>query len=75
MKRLTIRQAREALTHLDSTLAREGELAITRRGQPIARVLPVIGTRPMPSHRDLRARIARMRTGSELLVRRDRDER
>ncbi|MSP60592.1 MAG: type II toxin-antitoxin system Phd/YefM family antitoxin [Myxococcales bacterium] len=75
MKTLTIRDAREALTHLDELLAREGELTITRRGEPIARLLPVGSPRPIPSHRALRASMPRLRRPSERLVREDRDGR
>ena len=76
MKKLTIREARQALSHLDRLLAVEGELTITRRGEPIARVVPVKERkRAIPSHRDLRSSMARMRKGSEKLVREDRDAR
>ncbi len=75
MKTLSIREARQALSDLERLLAAEGELTITRRGKPVARVIPVSGPRPMPSHRALRASMPRLRTGSEHLVRRDRDGR
>jgi len=75
MKQLTIREAREALSHLDRLLAVEGELTITRRGEPIARVLPVGKRRAIPSHRDLRESMPRMLKGSEKLIREDRDGR
>ncbi len=73
MKQLTIRQMRTALTRLEQITAEEGEIVVTRRGRPIARVLPVPSRRPMPSHRDLRASMPRLRVGSEVLVRLDRD--
>jgi antitoxin (DNA-binding transcriptional repressor) of toxin-antitoxin stability system len=75
MKRLTVRQARQALTHLDELLAEAGELTITRRDEPIARVLPVRPRRRIPSHRTLRLQMARMSQSSQRLVREDRDER
>ena len=75
MKKLTIRQARESLGKLDQLLAEEGEIAITRRGDEIARVLPVGGKRTVPSHAELRRSMRRMRRGSERLVREDRDAR
>ena len=75
MKQLTIREAREALSHLDRLLAVEGELTITRRGEPIARVLPVGKRRTIPSHRDLRESMPRMRKSSEKVIREDRDGR
>jgi len=48
---------------------------ITRQGKPIARVLPVRGARPKPSHAELRASMPRLEIPSENLVREDRDER
>lgn len=75
MKALTIRQMRSALARLEEIVAKEGEILITRRGHPLARVLPVRRTRSMPSHADLRARMRRLPVSSEVLVRRDRDGR
>ena len=75
MKQLTIREARQALSHLDRLLAVEGELTITRRGEPIARVLPVGKRRAIPSHRDLRESMPRMKKPSQALIRADRDAR
>jgi antitoxin (DNA-binding transcriptional repressor) of toxin-antitoxin stability system len=75
MKKLTIRQTRQALGNLDRLLAEEGEVTITRRGGAIARVLPVGAVRTMPSHAALRRSMPRMRKGSERLVREDRDAR
>ena len=75
MKKVTVREVRQALTHLDDLLAKEGEVTITRRGQPIARLLPVAGKAAIPSHRALRERMARMAKPSERLLREDRDAR
>ena len=75
MKRLTIREIRRSLSHLDQLLAVEQEVMITRRGDPIAKVVQVGRKRPIPSHRDLREGMKRMCKGSEALLRKDRDER
>ncbi len=75
MKKLSIREARQALSHLDQLLAVEEEVMITRRGDPIAKVVQVGRKRPIPSHRDLRDGMSKMRVGSETLIRSDRDER
>jgi antitoxin (DNA-binding transcriptional repressor) of toxin-antitoxin stability system len=75
MKKLTIREARQSLSHLDRLLAVEGEVTITRRGEAIARVVQVGKKRPIPSHRDLREGMRRMRKGSEKIIREDRDVR
>ena len=75
MKKLTIREVRQSLTHLDRLLAVEEEVMITRRGDPIAKVVQVGRKRPIPSHRDLRDGMKRMNKGSETVLRKDRDER
>jgi antitoxin (DNA-binding transcriptional repressor) of toxin-antitoxin stability system len=75
MKKLSIREARQAMSQLDQLLADEGEVTITRRGQAIARVVGLGKRRPIPSHKALRDRMRRMRTGSEKLIRADRDTR
>jgi len=75
MRKLTIREARQSLSHLDRLLAVEEEVMITRRGDPIAKVVQVGRKRPIPSHRDLREGMKRMHKGSETFLRKDRDER
>ncbi|MBM3746285.1 MAG: type II toxin-antitoxin system prevent-host-death family antitoxin [Acidobacteria bacterium] len=75
MTTLTIRQMRAALSHLDEIVGQEGEIVVTRRGRPLARVLPVRADRRLPSHAALRARMPRLKVPSETLVRRDRDAR
>lgn len=75
MKSLSIREVRKELAQLDELVSREGEVVVTRHGQPIARLLPLRSTRPMPSHADLRASMPRLRSGSEKHVRAERDER
>lgn len=75
MKKLSIREARQSLTHLDRLLAVEEEVMITRRGDPIAKVVQVGRKRPIPSHRGLRDAIPQIRKGSEKLVREIREER
>lgn len=75
MKKLTIREARQALSHLDHILETEGEVTITKRGQAVARVVQLGRKMPIPSHKDLREKMLRMKTGSNKLVREDRDAR
>ena len=75
MKKLSIREARKSLSHLERLLLVEEEIMITRRGDPIAKVVQVGRRRPIPSHRDLRDGMKRMHKGSETLLRKDRDER
>ena len=75
MRKLTIREARQSLSHLDRILAVEGEVTITRRGEAIARIEPINRHPVIPSHRNLRARMPRMRKGSEKMIREDREGR
>ena len=75
MKTLTIRQMRSALARLDEIVSKNGEIVVTRRGRPLARLVPLGPKKAKPSHRDLRARMPRLGVPSEVLVRRDRDER
>jgi prevent-host-death family protein len=75
MTEITIRQARAVLSRLDEELAKEGEIIITRRGRPLAKLVPMYRSKAVPSHRELRDRMPRLRRGSEKLVREDRDER
>ena len=75
MKKLTIREARQALSHLDRLLSGEEEVTITRRGEAIARLAPIRKKRSIPSHGDLRESMPRMQKGSEKLIREDRDAR
>ena len=75
MKQVSIRAVRSVLSQLDEVLAAEGELVITRHGKPIARLLPVGEGAGMPSHAEFRKTMPRLRTGSEVAVRADRDGR
>jgi antitoxin (DNA-binding transcriptional repressor) of toxin-antitoxin stability system len=75
MKKLTIREARQSLSHLDQFLDAEGEVIITKRGREIARAIPFSRKPPIPSHQDLREKMPLMAMGSEDLVGDDRDAR
>ncbi len=41
MKTLTIREAREGLSHPDQMFADSNEVLVVCRGEPVARILPV----------------------------------
>ena len=75
MKNMSIRETRQALTQLDHLLAEEGEITITRRGGPIARIIQIDRKRAIPSHRDLRQSMPRIKQSSEKLIRKDRNSR
>jgi antitoxin (DNA-binding transcriptional repressor) of toxin-antitoxin stability system len=46
MKTLTIREAREGLSHPEQMFASGDEVIVTRRGEPVARILPIGKARP-----------------------------
>ena len=74
MKKLTIRETRQSLFHLDELLQEEGEITITRRGRPIGRVTAIV-KKAIPSHKDLRMKMRRIKPESQVLVREDREGR
>lgn len=75
MRELSIREMREKLGNLDQLVKAEGEILITRRGVPIARLLPMKGVQTRPSHSELRTAMPKLDTPSQTLVRDDRDRR
>lgn len=75
MKTFNIRQVRAALSRLEKIVSEEGEILVTRRGRVVARLLPVRRGEAVPSHADLRGKMKRLKVGSEVYVRRDRDGR
>lgn len=75
MKAINIREARKSMANLEKLLEKEGEVTITRRGEPIARLSSVVRKKGIPTHKALRDSIARQEVGSETLVRDDRDRR
>lgn len=74
MKTLSIREMRGALGQLEQLVDQEGELIVTRRGQAIARVMPLKPQRVMPSHAEHRSRLPKLSPSTEL-IREDRDAR
>ena len=74
VKELNIREMRASLGKLAELVATEGELVIRRRGEPIARVLPMTHHRRPPDHADLRRRMPLLKTSSADLIRVERDE-
>lgn len=81
MKNLNVREVRQELAHLEDLLKQEGELVITRRGKPVARVLPfepqAVATAPkhVPSMKWLRDQMPYQETPTAVLIREDRDAR
>jgi prevent-host-death family protein len=75
MKTLSVRETRNKLSELDTLVERAGEIVITRRGRPIARLLPVADAKAKPDHGALRDSMPRLKTPSEALLSAERDER
>jgi prevent-host-death family protein len=75
MKEINIREMRASIGTLEDLVNDAGELIVSRRGRPIARILPVSRRRPRPDHADLRARMPHLATPSATLIRDERDER
>ena len=67
MKKLNIREMRARLGKFAELVAAEGELLISRRGEPIAR--------RRPDHVELRERMPLLGSSSADLIRDERDER
>ena len=70
MKELNVREMRASIGRLAELVEAEGELVISRRGQPIVRMLPSEQRRHVPSHADLRERMTRLPTTSAELIQR-----
>ena len=76
MKTLTIREAREGLSHPEQMFADDNEVLVVCRGKPVVRILPVVTKRKViPSHAALRATMPFQEIPSEVLIREDRDAR
>ena len=79
MRSVSVREVRALLPGLEEELARTGEIVLTRRGRPIARLTPVDGAsatrRRRPNLAEFRASMPFQEVPSEVLVREDRDAR
>jgi antitoxin (DNA-binding transcriptional repressor) of toxin-antitoxin stability system len=76
MRQVTVREMRELLPEIESELRVEGELILTRRGKPVARVVPIgPPAARRPSNADLTAILPVQTVTSEELVREERDAR
>jgi len=75
MRTLSIREMRSQLGRLDSLISEEHELIITRHNKPVARILPIKEKQQRPSHKALRDALPFQEVSSEVLQRKDREER
>lgn len=76
MKTVTIREAREGLSHPDQLFADGDEVIVTRRGEPVARILPIAPAKPkFRSLAAFRASQPLQTVPSEVLIAEDREDR
>jgi len=75
MKTLTIREAREGLSHPEQMFADDQEVVVVRHGEPIARILPFSPKPDVRSLREFRARQPFQTIPSEVLIAEDREDR
>jgi len=75
MKTLTIREAREGLSHPDKMFANNEEILVVCRGEPVARILPAKPKMRVRSLAAFRARQPMQTTPNEEIVGEDRTER
>lgn len=75
MKTITIREAREGLSHPEQMFADDDEVLVVCRGEPVARILPASPKRKVRSLAAFRATMPYQETPSEVLIREDRDAR
>ena len=75
MKTLTIREAREGLSHPEQMFANDEEVLVVCRGEPVARILPAhpkAKARPLAA---FRAKLPFQEIPAKVLIRLDRDGR
>lgn len=76
MKTITIREAREGLSHPEQMFADNDEVIVTRRGEPVARILPIKPSKPrFRSLAAFRASQPMQTVPSEVLIAEDREDR
>lgn len=75
MKTLTIREAREGLSHPEQMFADGEEVLVVRRGEPIARILPFASKPMVRSLREFRASQPMQTVPSEVYIAEDREDR
>jgi antitoxin (DNA-binding transcriptional repressor) of toxin-antitoxin stability system len=75
MKTINVRELRSVMPQLKETLAKEHELLLVSNGEPVARILPVLRKREVPSLAAHRAKMAMVSVPTEVLLREERDRR
>jgi len=74
MKELTVREAREGLSHPEIMFADDEEVLVVCRGEPVARILSVTPRRKVRSLAAFRATQPKQAVPSEVLVAEDRED-
>ncbi len=75
MKTLTIREAREGLSHPEQMFADDGEVLVVRHGEPVARILPATPRRGLRSLAEFLAGQPMQTVPSETLLDEEREDR
>ncbi len=75
MKTLTIREAREGLSHPEQMFAGNDEVLVVRHGEPVARILPVARRHGLRSLSAFLADQPMQSIPSEVLLAEDREDR
>ena len=75
MKTLTIREAREGLSHPEQMFADDDEVLVMRHGEPVARILPVSPKRNLRALAGFLASQTVQTVTSEALLAADREDR
>jgi antitoxin (DNA-binding transcriptional repressor) of toxin-antitoxin stability system len=75
MKQLSIREAREGLSHPETMFADAEEVLVVRRGEPVARILPIQPKRKVHSMKEFLASQPMQTVPSEVLIAEDREDR
>ena len=75
MKTINVRELRSVMPLLKETLAKEHELLVMSKGEAVARILPVLRKRQVPSLASHRARMPMVDVPTETLLREERDRR
>lgn len=76
MRTITIREAREGLSHPEQLFADTDEVIVTRRGEPVARILPITPRKPkFRSLAEFRASQPVQTVPSEVILAEDREDR
>jgi antitoxin (DNA-binding transcriptional repressor) of toxin-antitoxin stability system len=76
MRTVTIREAREGLSHPEQLFAGDDEVIVTRHGEPVARILPIAPAKPkFRSLAAFRATQPFQTVPSEVIIAEDREDR